>query len=38
MLKKKIMNGQFFPRKNPSKFVKGSGFLDRGLMNFYHIF
>ena len=27
------MNGQFLPRKNPAKTVKGRGFLDRGLMN-----
>ena len=26
------MNGQFLPRKNPAKTVKGRGFLDRGLM------
>ena len=32
-LEKKIMNGQFLPRKNPAKTVKGRGFLDRGLMN-----
>ena len=31
-LKKKIMDGQFLPRKNPAKTVKGRGFLDRGLM------
>ena len=28
------MNGQFLPRKNPAKTVKGMGFLDRGLMEF----
>ena len=28
------MNGQFLPRKNPAKTVKGRGFLDRGLMEF----
>ena len=33
MFLKKIMNGQFLPRKNPAKTVKGRGFLDRGLMN-----
>ena len=27
------MNGQFLPRKNPAKTVKGRGFLDRGFMN-----
>ena len=26
-LKKKIMNGQFLPRKNPAKTVKGRGLL-----------
>ena len=26
------MNGQFLPRKNPAKTVKGRGFLDRGFM------
>ena len=36
------MNGQFLPRKNPAKTVKGRGFLDRGLMKFityeiYHL-